>query len=344
MKLAYYLFSITLLVATALPAALNAKAAEKHPGMGALALAAADGDKELTGKYTALLEQGVYQQSIIDAITRPAEAKPWKLYRPIFMTKERIDEGVKFWQTHAAQLTAVQARYEVPAEYIVAIIGVETFYGRNVGKYKVLDALTTLGLYYPPRQPFFSGELKQLLKFSEQTKYKIDPLAAVGSYAGAMGMGQFMPSSYANFAVDGDEDGKVDLWGSNSDVFASIANYFIGHGWEPGGPVLRTVSLQPGARTIKEPGLLPVFTVSQLREWGYHLPATSKTLPADDRLASLVQLESENGPQTIMVFQNFYAITRYNRSPLYATALHQLAQAIAKQYRKAGPKPMLAKP
>ena len=343
MNLTNILFSTLLLMASAQPASLIAKAAEKHPGMSALALAAADGDKELARKYTALLEQGDYQQSIIDAITRPAEAKPWKLYRPIFMTKERINEGVKFWQTHAAQLTAVQARYEVPAEYIVAIIGVETFYGRNVGKYKVLDALTTLGLYYPPRQPFFSGELKQLLKFSEQTKYKIDPLAAVGSYAGAMGMGQFMPSSYANFAVDGDEDGKVDLWGSNSDVFASIANYFIGHGWEPGGPVLRTASLRSGARAIKEPGLLPVFPVSQLREWGYHLPI-SKTQPADDRLASLVQLEGDSGPQTIMTFQNFYAITRYNRSPLYATAVHQLAQAIAKRYRKAAPKPVLAKP
>lgn len=342
MNLSKIVLTAALVIGSTLSVSANAKTAEKHPGMDALALAAADGDKELAERFNTLLEKGVYQKSIIDAITRPAEAKPWKAYRPIFMTSERISEGVKFWQTHAALLTAVQARYEVPAEYIVAIIGVETFYGRNVGKYKVLDALTTLGLYYPPRQPFFSGELKQLLKFSEQTKYKVDPLSAVGSYAGAMGMGQFMPSSTANFAVDGDEDGQVDMWNSKADVFASIANYFIGHGWEPGGPVLRVASVQRNARAIKEPGLLPVFPVSQLRDWGYHLRSGVKPAPADDRLASLVVLEAENGPQTMMVFQNFYTITRYNRSPLYATAVHQLAQAIGKQYRAAS-KP-IAKP
>lgn len=343
MNLSNLVLTAALLIASALPTLTSAKTAEKHPGMGVLALDAAKGNKELAGRFNVLLAQGAYQQGIIDAMTRPAEAKPWKAYRPIFMTNERISGGVKFWQTHAELLTAVQARYEVPAEYIVAIIGVETNYGRNVGKYKVLDALITLGLYYPPRQPYFSGELKQLLKFSEQTKYRVDPLSAVGSYAGAMGMGQFMPTSMANFAVDGDDDGQVDMWNSKADVFASIANYFIGHGWEPGGPVLRTARVQQGARVIKAPGLLPVFPVSQLRDWGYKLSADIKPALADDRLASLVVLEGEKGPQTIMVFQNFYTITRYNRSPLYATAVHQLAQAIARQYRTAN-LPAIAKP
>jgi membrane-bound lytic murein transglycosylase B len=328
-----FCLAFALLLPSALIAAPHASKnaiEEKHPGSQALALQAADNDPARAARFMQVLNQGVYQQSIIDAITRPAEAKPWKDYRPIFITPERIQGGVAFWQTHADALARVQENYKVPAEYIVAIIGVETAYGKNSGKYKVLDALTTLGLYYPPRQPFFSGELKQLLKFTEQDRIQVDVQKSLGSYAGAMGLGQFMPSSYANYAVDGDADGRIDLFSNHADVFSSVANYFIGHGWEPGGPVMTRAQKTANARALNEPGIKPVFSVGQLAEWGYR----SKLTLADERLASVLKLEGMRGFSEHLIFQNFYVITRYNRSPLYATAVHQLAQAIARDYKR----------
>ena len=271
----------------------------------------------------AWLDQAVYQQSIINAITRPAEGKPWKDYRPIFMTADRINSGRAFYAEHKAELDGVAARTGVPPQYIVAIIGVETSYGRVTGSYRVLDALYTLGFFYPKREEFFRSELAHLFALSREQK--LDLATLKGSYAGAMGWGQFMPSSYRNYGKDGDGDGRVDLIGSPRDAFASIANYFIGYGWKVGGtPFVRAVAA-PDAQAFKPDSFEAKYTLAELAAKGYR-PAEAN---APDQPATLLTLEGANGPEHWIGYQNFYVITRYNRSPMYAMAVHQLAQAIA---------------
>jgi membrane-bound lytic murein transglycosylase B len=330
-------FGTTLVLAqSGLPAPSTAKPiTEKHPGMTALAQAAAEGDATRAAAYLKLLDSAVYQQSIIDAISKPAEGKAWKDYRPIFLTQARIDAGVRFWQENAAILASAEKQYQVPARYIVAIIGVETFYGRNVGKFRVLDALTTLGLYYPPRQAFFAGELRQFLQFSQNPALKIDPEKAVGSYAGAMGWGQFIPTSYVKFAADGDGDGLINLWDSKADITASVARYFNIHGWKIGAPVVARAVVSPKASAVMDMGVEPHTTVKALAKLGYR----TKAAPAGDTKASLIVLEGPDGPEHFVSYQNFYVITRYNRSPLYAMAVHQLSLAIEKQMRANNPVP-----
>jgi membrane-bound lytic murein transglycosylase B len=177
------------------------------------------------------------QSPIIDLISRPAErVRPWHEYRKIFITEERIAAGVKFWQEHRALIERVSTETGVPPEILVGIIGVETYYGRIVGKYRVLDALATLAFEYPPRSAFFSRELEQFLLLAREQGFEIE--APVGSYAGAMGMPQFIPSSYRAYAVDGSGDGRIDLWGNVEDILASVANYFLAHRWRPGEPVV----------------------------------------------------------------------------------------------------------
>jgi len=265
------------------------------------------------------------QQSILDAIARPAEkTREWKDYRPIFLTRKRIDDGIAFYREHRDLLDRTGAEYGVPPEVIVAIIGVETSYGRNVGKYRVLDALSTLAFHYPPRAPFFRGELKQLFLLGDHhLAYPLDELK--GSYAGAMGLGQFMPTSIAKWAKDADGDGRIDLWTSMPDITASIANYFVAHGWRTGGPV--TVRAQPAAdaRRIEPDGLDPVHPVQQMEAWGY---APTVHVDAGEPSALLV-LEGDRGPEYWLIFGNFRTITRYNKSPMYAMAVWDLAQAIA---------------
>jgi membrane-bound lytic murein transglycosylase B len=274
------------------------------------------------------LKQAQYQQSIIDAISRPAEAKPWKDYRPIFMTPTRIADGVAFYRDNRELLERTAQQYGVPAELVVAIIGVETNYGRITGKYKVIDALVTLGFYYEPRRAFFRSELQRLFLLpGSQFPFALTELT--GSYAGAMGWGQFMPSSWARFAQDADGDGHIDLWRSKPDIFASIANYFVGHGWEANAPVAHSANSAPSARALTPAGYEPVYSVAQLAEWGYHsAPDLDPNLPA-----TLVKLEGAQGTEYWLTHRNFFVITRYNRSPLYAMAVHQLAQAIAEGAR-----------
>jgi len=274
----------------------------------------------------ATLAKARYQQSIIDAITRPAEAKPWKEYRPIFVTDKRIADGVAFYRANAALLKRVEADYGVPAELIVTILGVETNYGHVTGRYRVLDALSTLAFHYPPRQEFFRGELKQLfLLRGPHFPYAPDEL--MGSYAGAMGWGQFMPSSVAKFARDGDGDEKVDLWNSLPDICASVANYFVAHGWQKDGPVAARAAVAENARTVTPGSLEPVYPLQQLAEWGYLID--SKFDPMTP--ATLINLDGADGPEAWVIFENFYAISRYNRSPLYSLAVFQLSQAIASE-------------
>jgi membrane-bound lytic murein transglycosylase B len=270
----------------------------------------------------ATLAQAQYKQSIIDAITRPAEAKPWKTYRPIFMTDARISNGRKFMAEHRAELQRVQDRTGVPAEIIVAIIGVETSYGSNMGNFKVLDALYTLGFYYPKREAFFSSELAHLFELSKVEKFDIQQLK--GSYAGAMGWGQFMPSSYLNYAKDGDSDGRRNLFSNLDDVFSSIANYFVGYGWRKGEPVFVRASMDTNALPFIPDTMEAKLSLAELAQKGYRPTSTVPNLPA-----TLLTLDGSEGVEHWIGFQNFYVITRYNRSPLYAMSVYQLAQAIA---------------
>jgi membrane-bound lytic murein transglycosylase B len=302
----------------------HARPATVHPGQAELVREVARDTGKNPARLEALLSGAQMQQSILDAISRPAEAKPWKDYRPIFITPKRIDEGVAFYRAHRALLERIADQYGVAPEYIVAILGVETFYGRNTGKYKVLDALVTLGLYYPPRAKFFREQLKVLLELPDN--HLAGPLDTLtGSYAGAQGWGQFMPSSIRDFGVDADHDGHIDLANSLPDILASVANYFAGHGWERGGPVAARAQPDAAPRALDVADAQPRWPLEQLEAWGY---APVEHLDPG-RLTSLQALQGGNGPEYWFTFQNFYVITRYNRSPLYALAVHQLAQGIA---------------
>lgn len=315
-----YLLAVLLLWTGATSAALAAV----HPGQAELVREVARDTGKSPQALNALLDGAKMQQSILDAMSRPAEAKPWKDYRPIFLTPARIDGGVAFYQAHRALLDRVAGEYGVPPQYLVAIIGVETNYGRIVGHYKVLDALVTLAFYYPPRARFFREELKTLLELPDsKLAGPLDTL--MGSYAGAQGWGQFMPSSIRDFAVDEDHDGRIDLHDSADDILASIANYFHQHGWETGGPVVARAQPDAAADPVEVTDSVPQWPLEQFEAWGY---APLQAL-APGRLTSLQALQGPNGLEYWFTFQNFYVITRYNRSPLYAMAVEQLAEAIA---------------
>ena len=302
----------------------SAALAATHPGQAELVREVARDTGKSPQTLNALLDGATMQQGILDAISRPAESKPWKDYRPIFMSGARIDAGVAFYQAHRALLDRVADEYGVPPQYIVAIIGVETNYGRTVGNYKVLDALVTLAFYYPPRAKFFREQLKTLLELPDsKLAGPLDSL--VGSYAGAQGWGQFMPSSIRDFAVDDDRDGRIDLHDSIDDIVASVANYLKAHGWERGGPVAARAQPDAKAQAVSVTDATPQWPLEQFEAWGYAPPQ-----PLDPgRLTSLQKLDGPHGPEYWFTFQNFYVIPRYNRSPLYAMAVDQLAQAIA---------------
>lgn len=272
----------------------------------------------------AVLAQAETKQNIVDAMNRPAEAvKKWHEYRPIFLNDARIDGGIAFYNANRAALERVAAASGVPAEYIVAIIGVETSYGRVTGNYRVVDALYTLAFDYPKRAPFFAGELAQLFALKKEEP-QLDLMALKGSYAGAMGLGQFMPSSYRLWAKDGDGDGRRDLLTHLPDVFASIANYFVVHGWERGGPVVARATRDAGAQDFVPETWDPVYPLAELAARGYRPQPGQPTAEG----ATLLSLDGDAGREYWLAFRNFYVITRYNRSPMYSLAVHQLAQAI----------------
>jgi membrane-bound lytic murein transglycosylase B len=286
-----------------------------------------------SAKVDSLLAQARYQQSIIDAITRPAEAKPWKAYRPIFLTPARIGDGRAFLARHREALTQVEAETGVPAEMIVAILGVETSYGRITGSYRVLDALYTLAFHYPKRAPFFRAELMNLFPLMQEEG--LDLTAIKGSYAGAMGWGQFMPSSYRAYAKDGDGDGRRDLFGSLPDVFASVANYFVAHGWQRGEPVALPAVRAPDATSFIPETLEAKYSLTELAEKGYRPRAAVGHAAA----ATLLTLDGAQGEEHWITFKNFYVISRYNRSPLYSLAVLQLSQAIGTDAPDPAPAP-----
>ncbi|MBX3726913.1 MAG: lytic murein transglycosylase B [Xanthomonadales bacterium] len=281
-----------------------------------------------TGMAPALIEAVLAgarkQQSILDAISRPAEAKPWRDYRPIFLTQARIDGGRRFMREHRDLLARTEAATGVPAEVVTAIIGVETSYGAITGRHRVLDALVTLGFHYPPRADFFRSELKHLFHLVREEEH-LDIRELRGSYAGAMGWGQFIPSSYRAYAVDGDGDGRRDLFDSLPDIVASVANYFVAHGWERDGLVTLPARSGPDTRPFERDGLRLNTTLGGLRELGWRVDHEG----GDGLAATLLRLDGASGEEHWVLFNNFYVITRYNRSPLYAMAVHQLTQALA---------------
>ena len=314
-------FFVVLLLA-ALTAAGLVHAAPSAADKAGFVAEVAQQHKVSAATVSGLLAQAKYQQSIIDAITRPAEGKPWKAYRPIFLTTQRIADGRAFLAQHRAALAKVEADSGVPAEVVVAILGVETSYGRITGNYRVLDALYTLAFHYPKRAPFFRSELAHVFALVEEES--LDLTAIKGSYAGAMGWGQFMPSSYRAYAKDGDGDGRRDLFASLPDVFASVANYFVAHGWKRDEPVALPATRDAKATAFTPESLEAKYSLLELGAKGYRLQqAVGHAAPA-----TLLTLDGAQGEEYWITFKNFYVISRYNRSPLYSLAVWQLSQAL----------------
>lgn len=269
-------------------------------------------------------------EPILEAIQPPPpKARSWEEYRGNFVNRRRIAAGKGFWKTHRRALARAERRYGVPAEYIVAIIGIETFYGRNAGRWRVVDALTTLAFDYPARSPYFRSELEQYLLLSRDTG--ADVFSVRGSYAGAIGIPQFMPSSTRRFAVDFDGSGVIDLRRSPSDAIGSVGNFLKEHGWQAGGEVLYEAKLSGEAwRVLADGSVDPKHSLEELRKAGVQFAE-----PAKEARAALVELETPERPSEYRVaLQNFYVLTRYNRSAFYASAVHDLAQELRKHQPK----------
>ncbi len=270
------------------------------------------------------------KDSILKAISRPAEkSKPWYDYRKIFITDKRITQGADYWKKHAPALARAEQKYGVPAEIILAILGVETFYGRITGGYRVVDALSTLAFRYPPRSKFFRSELKHFFILTREEQ--MSALNPVGSYAGAMGLGQFMPSSYREYAVDFDGDGRRDIWTNPTDAIGSIANYLHRHGWIAGESIVHKTRVRKGVPTaLLKKGVKPSIQVSAL----VNASVSTADLPKTAKKVGLITLTQPEGEEYWLTRQNFYSITRYNHSRMYAMAVTQLAQAIKAQYKE----------
>ncbi|MDD5179856.1 MAG: lytic murein transglycosylase B [Gallionellaceae bacterium] len=268
-----------------------------------------------------IFQHAHHRQTVIDAISKPATLKPWPEYRAAFISDKRIGGGLQFWQLHSEALQRAEKQYGVPQEIIVALIGVETLYGSNSGKFNVLDALTTLAFDYPRRADFFRSELEQYLLLARDQEFELSRVQ--GSYAGAMGIPQFMPGSYRTYAVDFNGDGKIDLLRDPVDAIGSVANYLRQYGWVSGAPVAARVHTAedaaslPGSRTVAEWAAVGV---------------TLENPVAADQTARLMEFTVANGKEYWLAFKNFDVITRYNNSDFYAMTVHQLAEALQKSH------------
>jgi len=266
---------------------------------------------------------------IIEAISHPAEAtKPWYQYRKIFMIEKRIQGGAEFMIKNKATLLRAEKQTGVPAEIIVAILGVETLYNRYKGRHFVLESLSTLAFDYPKRSRFFRSELEHFLLLAREEG--VDPLTLKGSYAGAMGGPQFISSSFRHYAVDFDNDGKRDIWNNTTDMIGSVSNYFKVHGWKKGGEIIIPATVTGNPDSLLKQGLKPRRSLEELKSMGVvynvNVPKNSK--------AALIKFDMENAPDYRLGFNNFYVITRYNHSPLYAMAVVELSQAIVQRTQK----------
>ena len=310
------------------PSATPANYAQRPEVRAFIAGLAADKDFDARA-LRRLFAQARRQPRVVAAMSRPVVSPPkWYEFAPRFLDPARVDAGVVFWHENGGALHRARDEFGVPPEIIVAIIGVETYYGRNTGSYRVFDALTTLAFDYPRRAEFFRSELKQFLLLAREQG--ISPLAPKGSYAGAMGLPQFMPGSIRAYALDYDADGRVDLDASAADAIGSVARFLARHGWQAGQPVMtpaRIEAADPDAITGKLDG--GIGERRSLAEWvrdgitGFALPGDLGSDPV-----GLLMLEDEAGPTYWLVFNNWYVLTRYNRSRLYASAVWELAQAL----------------
>lgn len=260
---------------------------------------------------------------IIEAMERPRELLPWHQYRKIFVTEDSARRGVQFWREHSATIARARERYGVAPEIIVAIIGVESRYGRSTGTWPVLDALTTLTLEYPSRAGFFRKELEEFLLLTREAD--LDPCGVKGSYAGALGLPQFMPSNYRRLAVDFDDDGRRNLLDNPADAIGSVAHYLKQHGWEAGAPLTDEARLDGTLYFwVEKLGMKPALSLRQLADYGVF---PRRHGDAEQR-AALISLEGEAGPIYRLGYNNFYAITRYNHNKRYAMAVVELGELI----------------
>ena len=279
---------------------------------------------------TKVLKQARKSQTILDAISRPAEKKlTWHKYRQIFIKEKRINQGVDFMQENKSKLEEAEKKYGVPPEIITVIIGVETFYGRIAGSYRVVDALNTLAVYYPKRADFFRSEFEHFLLLAREQGF--DPNSLKGSYAGAMGMPQFISSSYRHYAIDFDNDDVIDIWNNTNDAIGSVANYFAEHGWLKDKPVTIKVSVEgENYKQALKKGLALDINASDLPKYGIK---TDSSFEEDEKL-KLFEYKLDKGSEYWLAHKNFYVITRYNHSNLYAMAVYQLAEEIKKRVSK----------
>ncbi|HEX5093956.1 MAG TPA: lytic murein transglycosylase B [Burkholderiales bacterium] len=273
------------------------------------------------------------EEAVLAAMrAQPRQADSWETYRALFVNERHVRGGLEFWKAHRASLARARATYGVPEEIVIAIIGIETFYGRNTGRWRVIDALVTLAFDYPPRAPFFRDELENYLLFVRDMD--LDVFSVKGSYAGAIGIPQFMPGSYLRYAVDFDGDGATDLRGNATDAIGSVANFLSRHGWQPGGPVQRKVR-EPGpeAAALVTTDPAPRYTLQELAHAGVRVGGAP--LPGDAR-AVLLRLDSPERPAEYRLgLQNLYVLTRYNRSLFYALSVSDLADTLRAERRRA---------
>lgn len=280
-------------------------------------------------QLNAILKEATYQPKIIEAMNRPYEKKNWDVYKALFLTPERVEKGLAFWKANQNTLEKAQQVFGVPAHIIVAILGVETMYGEHQGNYRVLDALTTLAFYYPKRAAFFRKELKEYLLLCRE--HNVPATEYVGSYAGAIGQPQFMPSSYRFYAVDFTGKGKRDLIHDNQDVIASVANYFRKHGWKMHEQVALPVQVHgKGHQAINTNARHADYDVKQLlKKAGIQ---TAEPLKKTPEKAGLIALNTKQGEEYWLAYPNFYVITRYNTSPQYALAVYLLSDHLKTQW------------
>ena len=276
-----------------------------------------------TDELRKIFSEAKPQPEVLRAISTPATAMPWTEYRALFVNPTRIADGVKFWDDNAETLSRASQQYGVPEEIVVATIGVETRYGKNTGNYRVLDTLVTLAFDYTPRAGFFRRELEQFLLLTHEAR--INPLSVKGSYAGAMGMPQFIPSVYRRFAVDFDGDGKLNLWGRPADAIGSIANYLKAYGWNPDAPIAVAATVNGDEFTpLLSQDIKPHVQVAELLKVG----VTPDEKISGENLASLFALGEGDEAQYWLALNNFYVITRYNRSVYYAMTVYELSREV----------------
>lgn len=274
-----------------------------------------------------VMQAARYQPAIIESMEKPYEKKTWDSYQALFLTPARVKAGIAYWKANQAALQQAQAQFGVPIPIMVAIIGVETLYGQHQGNYRVLDALTTLAFHYPKRSEFFKKELKEYLLLCREQS--VPATSYLGSYAGAIGKPQFMPSSYRSYAVDFTGNGKKDLVHDDRDVIGSVANYFHRHGWKLWQAVAQQASLKAAHHALAVNTKQATYDIKTLYRAGVRVSHYPKNVPAR---AGLIELTTSKGPEYWVAYPNFYVITRYNTSPQYALVVYLLAEQLRMQW------------